>query len=201
MQIITGKYKGRKLVSLDTEKTRPTLARVKESIFAFVRDEIENSIVLDLFAGSGAMGIEAISEGAKKVYFVDNNKDAKKIISKNLINVKEDYEIKIADYLDALKEFKNRNLLFDLVFLDPPYKSDYGEKAISMLKDLKLLKNNAIIVFEQTTENCLQNPLNGFIIEKSRKYGIVNVSILKNIEDWYGYYSINWRIRRWVLSR
>ena len=183
MQIITGKYKGRKLVSLDTEKTRPTLARVKESIFAFVRDEIENSIVLDLFAGSGAMGIEAISEGAKKVYFVDNNKDAKKIISKNLINVKEDYEIKIADYLDALKEFKNRNLLFDLVFLDPPYKSDYGEKAISMLKDLKLLKNNAIIVFEQTTENCLQNPLNGFIIEKSRKYGIVNVSILKNIED------------------
>jgi len=183
MQIITGKYKGRKLVSLETDKTRPTLARVKESIFAMIQGEIQDSIVLDLFAGSGAMGIEAISEGAKKVYFIDNNFDAKKVLSKNLVNVKEDYEIIITDYKDALDKFSKKNQKFDLVFLDPPYKSDFGEIALSMLKDLKLLKNNAIIVFEQTTENCLQNPLNGFIIEKSRKYGIVNVSILKNIED------------------
>ena len=183
MQIITGKYKGRKLLSLDTEKTRPTLARVKESIFAMIQGNISDSVVLDLFTGSGAMGIESISEGAKKVYFVDNNIEAKKVLNKNLVNVKEDYEIFILDYQEALKSFKNMGVKFDLVFLDPPYKSNFGEKAISMLKDLKLLQKDAIIVLEENSKNCLQNSLNGFIIEKSRKYGIVNVSILKYIED------------------
>ena len=76
-----------------------------------------------------------------------------------------------------------KNLKFDLVFLDPPYASGFGEKAINQLNDLKLLNKNAIIVFEQEVKNCLQNPPGGFIIEKSRKYGIINVSILKYIED------------------
>jgi len=183
MQIITGKYKGRKLVSLETEKTRPTLARVKESIFAMIQRDIRNSIVLDLFAGSGAMGIEAISEGAEKVYFVDNNLDAKKILDKNLTNVKENFEINILDYIQALKTFNERKIQFNLVFLDPPYDSNFGEKAICLLRDLKLLKKDAIIVLEQTIKNCLQNPLKGFIIEKSKKYGIVNVTILRYVED------------------
>lgn len=183
MQIITGKYRGRKLISLETEKTRPTLARVKESIFAMVREEILDSVVLDLFAGSGSMGIECISEGAKKVYFVDNNKEAKKILEKNLINVKEDYEIKILDYLDSLKDFKSNGIKFNLVFLDPPYDSVFGEKAIEKLKDLKLLQKDAIIVLEQNCKNCLQNSPDGFIIEKSRQYGIAQVTILKYIED------------------
>ena len=183
MQIITGKYKGRKLISLDTEKTRPTLARVKESIFATIQNEIYDSTVLDLFAGSGSMGIEALSEGAKKVYFVDNNPQAKKILLKNLERVNDEYEIKIADYLDALSEFKRKNIKFSLVFLDPPYNSDFGEKALIALNDLKLLEKDAIIVFEQEVKNCLQKTPNGFIIEKSKKYGIVNVSILKYIED------------------
>ena len=183
MQIITGKYKGRRLISLETERTRPTLARVKESIFAMIQGYITESTVLDLFAGSGAMGIEAISEGAKKVYFVDNNKEAKKIIDKNLVNIKEDCEIIILDFIDALYHFNKRNIKFDLVFLDPPYDSDFGEKAISLLKDLKLLEKDAIIVLEQESKKCLQNPISGFIIEKSRKYGIANVTILKYIED------------------
>ena len=84
MQIITGKYRGRKLVSLDTKKTRPTLARVKESLFSMVDEKIAGATVLDLFAGSGALGIEALSRGAEKVYFVDNNVDAKKVIQTNL---------------------------------------------------------------------------------------------------------------------
>ena len=183
MQIITGKYKGRRLISLETEKTRPTLARVKESIFAMIQGKIQGATALDLFAGSGAMGIEAISEGAEKVYFVDNNFEAKKVLDKNLVNVKEEYEIFLQDYESALKTFSNKNIKFDLVFLDPPYNSDFGEKAIYLLKDLKLLKKDAIIVFEHTSEKCLQNKLERFIIEKSRKYGIVMVTILKYIED------------------
>jgi len=183
MQIITGKYKGRRLISLDTDKTRPTLARVKESIFAMIQGCISNATVLDLFAGSGAMGIESISEGAEKVYFVDHNKDYKKILDKNLINVKEPYEILISDYQDALNSFKSKNIKFDLVFLDPPYNSDLGENALYLLRDLKILKKDAIIVFEQTSKNCLQNEPNGFIIEKSRKYGLVAVTILKYTGD------------------
>ena len=183
MQIITGKYKGRKLLSLDTDKTRPTLARVKESIFSMIQGDILGSVVLDLFAGSGAMGIEAISEGAEKVYFVDHNKDYKKVLDKNLDRVKEPYEILISDYEEALKLFSRQNLKFDLVFLDPPYDSNYGENAISLLRDLKLLKKDAIIVFEHTSKNCLQNPTNGFIIRKSKSYGLAQVTILKYIGE------------------
>ena len=91
MQVIAGKYKGRKLISIDSIKTRPMLARVKESIFAMIDEYIPNSTVLDLFAGSGALGLEAISRGAKKVYFVDLNKDIKKILDTNLRRVTEDY--------------------------------------------------------------------------------------------------------------
>ena len=73
MRVVSGKYKGRKLLSLETEKTRPTLARVKESIFAMIQDYINSSVVLDLFAGSGSLGIEALSNGASTCYFFDNN--------------------------------------------------------------------------------------------------------------------------------
>ena len=98
MQIITGKYKGRKLVSTKEETTKPTLARVKESMFCVIADEIENKVVLDLFAGSGALGIECVSRGAKKVYFCDNNKDAINYLKKNLNNIKDDYVILEDDF-------------------------------------------------------------------------------------------------------
>ena len=105
MQIITGKYRGRKLLSLETEKTRPTLARVKESLFSMVDEYISDKVVLDLFAGSGALGIEALSRNAKKVYFVDSNPDAKKVIETNLRNVKEDFSVEISDYVLALDKY------------------------------------------------------------------------------------------------
>ena len=191
MQIITGKYKGRKLISIDSQTTRPTLARVKESIFAMIQGEINGSVVLDLFAGSGAMGIESISEGAEKVYFVDKNPEYKKILNKNLVRVNEPYEILTCDYLDALNIFNRKNLQFNLVFLDPPYDSDFGEKALSLLRDLNLLKKDAIIVFEQISKKCLQNPPKGYIISKYKTYGLASVTILKYTGEQYGHNSIN----------
>lgn len=179
MQIIAGKYKGRKLKSLDTIDTRPTLTRIKESMFDMLGESVTNSVVLDLFAGSGALGIEALSRGADKVFFVDINKDAKKVIESNLKNVKEDYEIIINSFENALTMLNKRNIKFDLVLLDPPYKSDFGIKAIEMLDKLHLLSPNALICFESDSKNRLPNVEKSFKIYKVRDYGQKTVIILE----------------------
>ena len=118
MQIITGKYRARKLVGVDSDGTRPTLARVKESVFNLIQDRITGRVVLDLFAGSGAFGAECISRGATKVYFVDNSEKAIKAIKQNTNKMTEDFEIIKSNFEDALKMFEAQNLKFDLVYLD-----------------------------------------------------------------------------------
>lgn len=179
MQIITGKYRGRKLLSLETEKTRPTLARVKESLFSMVDEYISDKVVLDLFAGSGALGIEALSRNAKKVYFIDSNPDAKKIIETNLRNVKEDFSVEISDYVLALDKYAKTGVKFDIVFLDPPYKSDFGAKAIDLLAKKNLLNDGAIVCLEYEGVNHLQSFPECYIILKSKKYGIAGIVILE----------------------
>ena len=121
MQIITGKYRARKLIGVDSTDTRPTLARVKESVFNLIFDKIEGKVVLDLFAGSGAYGAECISRGAKEVFFVDQTEKAIKTIKTNTQKMTEKFEVIKSSFLDALSSFEKRNLKFDVVFLDPPY--------------------------------------------------------------------------------
>ena len=179
MQIITGKYRARKLVAVDSLETRPTLARVKESIFNLIADKIEDKIVLDLFAGSGAYGIECISRGSKEVFFVDQSEKAIKVIQTNTQRISEKFEILKLGFVDALNQFQKRNLKFDLVFLDPPYDSDYVLKSLNILKEKQLLNNGAIIVVEHKLANDLQNLPECYIIKKSRKYGIAFVDILE----------------------
>lgn len=181
MQIITGKYRARKLVSVSSELTRPTLARVKESVFNLIQGRVQGAVVLDLFAGSGAFGAECISRGAKKVYFVDNQNEAVKIIKLNTKNMTEDFEIKLADFEQALFDFAKQNVKFDLVYLDPPYKSDFAVKALEILAKQKLLENDATIIVEHEHKNDLQNKPECYIIEKSKKYGIAFVDVLKFI--------------------
>lgn len=179
MQVITGKYRGRKLLSLETEKTRPTLARVKESLFSMIDEYIFDSTVLDLFAGSGSLGIEALSRGAKNVFFVDNNKDAKKIIEKNLMNVKEKFSIDVCDFSIALDKYAKMGVKFDIVFLDPPYKSDFAEKALDLLNKKNLLKNGSIVCVEFEGGNHLHSFDECYIILKSKTHGIAGIEILE----------------------
>lgn len=179
MQIITGKYRARKLVSVVGDTTRPTLARVKESVFNLINGEIENKVVLDLFAGSGAFGAECISRGAKKVYFVDREPNAISAIKTNTQKMTEDFEIKRSDYKAALEDFKSRKIKFDVVYLDPPYKSDFAMQSLNLLEKYELLNGNAIIVVEHESQNDLQNLSNCYIMSKSRKYGIAYVDILR----------------------
>ncbi len=179
MQIITGKYRARKLQAVDSTETRPTLARVKESVFNLIFDRIAGSVVLDLFAGSGAFGVECISRSAEKVYFVDASEKAIKTIKLNTKNMVEDFEILKVDYVSALNEFKRKNIKFNLVYLDPPYKSDYAIKALDLLDELSLLASDATIVVEHEFQNDLQKLKECYIIEKSKKYGIAFVDVLK----------------------
>ena len=183
MQIITGKYRARKLVPVKSEGTRPTLARVKESIFNLIQTEIQDSLVLDLFAGSGAFGVECISRGAKAVYFVDKSGEAIDAIQTNTKNMTEEFHVLKTDFLDALSEFSRKNLAFDIIYLDPPYKSDYAMQAIDKIYRLNLLGHNGLIVVEHESENDLQKLPECYIMEKSRKYGIARVDIFRNKRD------------------
>ena len=179
MQIITGKYRARKLIGVDAETTRPTLARVKESIFNLIQWEIDGAVVLDLFAGSGAFGAECISRNAKKVYFVDKEQKAINTIKLNTKNMKEDFEIIKNSFDNALDFFAEKGVKFDIIYLDPPYKSDFAIRSIEKIANLCLLNENGIIVIEHECENDLQNLPKCYIIEKSKKYGIAYIDILR----------------------
>ena len=145
MRIISGKYRGRKLKGFNIEGTRPTMDRVKESLFGIIQSHLANSVVLDLFAGSGALGLEAISNEARKCYLIDNNIEAIKTIKENSLNIKENLNIICIDYKKFLKE---TDKTFDIIFLDPPYQSNQLNKALKIIEERELLNKNGIIVCE-----------------------------------------------------
>ena len=184
MRIISGKNRGTKLYTLDGENTRPTLDRVKEPLFSILNFDIVDSIVLDLFAGSGALGLESISRGAKEAILCDNSKKAIHIIEQNVQKTGTSSKVKIIndDYLKILESLKLQNYKFDIVFLDPPYKTDYAEKASQKLVEYNLLSENGIIVIEtdrkrEVVENI--NKLNLFNIFDERKYGRAELIFIK----------------------
>ncbi len=181
MKIITGKYKGRRLEGFTIEGTRPTMDRVKESIFGMLQNNMENSIVLDLFAGSGNLGIEALSEGAKKAYLVDSNNQAIRIMKKNIqiINI-ENVECIHLDYQKALQKFATDKIKFDLIFLDPPYQTNYIEKSIKIIEDKELLRENGIIICESDKKEKIQYSSKWKCV-KEKKYGDKVVVLLEKI--------------------
>ena len=175
MKVIQGKHKGTILKGFEIDGTRPTMDRVKESLFAMIQNKVPNSIVLDLFAGSGNLGIEALSMGAQECYFVDKNNIACKIIKENLDKVREAGKIIKLDYLDALKTF---DIKFDIIFLDPPYNTDYIDRSINLITKYDLLNEDGIIVCESNDVNKI-TVLSNYQVLKSKKYGEKMVIILK----------------------
>ena len=180
MKIISGKYKGRNIEGFTLDGTRPTMDRVKESLFATIQDYIENSIILDLFSGSGNLAIEALSEGAKYAYAVDKNYKACNTIKKNINTIGIDnIEVINLDYKQALLSFKD-NITFDIIFLDPPYKTDYIKESLVKIENYNLLNNNGIVVCESDNlEKVVYS--NYFNSVKEKKYGDKWVVILKKV--------------------
>lgn len=178
MRVISGKYKGTFLDGFDIAGTRPTMDRVKESMFAMIQTKLKNSVCLDLFAGSGSLGIEALSNGAKYCYFVDNSTDIYKILKNNLSKLSaNNYQAIFKNYKQALKEFKNNNIKFDIIILDPPYKLNLINDIIQYISENDLLNKNGIIMCEYEDEILKDNL---FTLFKHKKYGSKNVSIYIN---------------------
>ena len=179
MKIISGKYKGRNLDGHNLDGTRPTMERVKESLFAIIQNHLDNAIVLDLFSGSGNLGIEALSEGASFTYLVDFNKKAADTIKKNLntIGIKEAEVINL-DYKKALNYLKDKKM--DLIFLDPPYKTDFIEQSIKLIDEYNMLNDDGLIICENDSLDKIVYPDN-YEVVKDRKYGDKWVVILKKI--------------------
>lgn len=174
MRVIQGKHKGTILKGFDIDGTRPTMDRVKESLFAMIQNKIMDSVVLDLFAGSGNLGIEALSGGAKACVFVDKNSIACKTIKENLDKVREEGTIIKLDYKDALSTFNNK---FDIIFLDPPYDTDYINKSLELISKFDILTNKGIVVCESNDLNKIK--YDSYYQEcKERKYGEKIVVIL-----------------------
>ena len=179
LRVISGSARGLKLDSLDGLSTRPTLDRVKESIFNMLFDAVCGANVLDLFAGSGALGIEALSRGAEKCTFVDCSKDAINIVKKNIskASVLDRAEVFWGDY-DRF--FSSCSAQFDIVFLDPPYKAGFTEDVLSKLKKNNLLKKDCIIVVE-SDKNFKPHFSDDYKTVKEKNYGRVNVCLLEVI--------------------
>ena len=174
MRVISGKYKGKKLIGFDIDGTRPTMDRVKESLFGIIQNKLKNSIVLDLFAGSGSLGIEALSNGASEVYFIDNNIELINVIKKNTIGMNEKIHVIKSDYNSALELLKNSNIKFDIIFLDPPYKLNLINDCLNKIIEYNLLNKDGIIVCEYENENIENYKLS---LIKDKKYGSKNIKI------------------------
>lgn len=182
MRVISGKARGTKLNTIESNLTRPTLDRVKESLFNILQNDIENNTILDLFAGSGAIGIEFLSRGAKKAYLCDKSQDACKIIKQNLEKTRmiENSVLINKDYKKCLEELKKINEKFDIIFLDPPYEADLAIDAIKKIKELDLLNEQGSIIIEtdQVSREIEKLKKLGIEIKDCRKYGRVSLIFL-----------------------
>lgn len=177
MRIISGTMRGTILYTLEGDNTRPTLDRVKEALFSKINFEIQDATILDLFAGSGALGLESLSRGADKVFLCDNSRDAIKIINQNLekTRTKDKVSLLNMDYKKALEELRKQDIKFDIVFLDPPYKTDFAEDAAKYIVENGLLKIDGFIVLETDEKERVLNNLDTNILEirEIKKYGRV----------------------------
>ena len=182
MRIISGTAKGTKLYTLEGDNTRPTLDRVKESLFNIIQGEIEDSVVLDLFSGSGAIGLEFASRGAKKVYLNDNSEEAVQIIKQNIdkTHLSEKVEIYNLDFLKLIQKLQGKS--FDIIYLDPPYKTDFIIQSLNELLKFKMITQETLIILETDDEKRIIEEIefeSKFQITDKRKYGKAYIIFLK----------------------
>ena len=182
MRVITGSARGRRLKELEGMETRPTTDRVKEGVFSIIQFEIEGRRVLDLFAGTGQLGIECLSRGRQSAVFVDRRADALKLIRENL---------KTTDLLerasvvsgDALEFLKSRRERFDLIFLDPPYGAGLLEPALEQIVRFDILSPHGIIVAEHPKETVLPPLPAPYRVHRVYRYGKIGLTVCRRDQD------------------
>lgn len=185
MRVISGKARGSILHSIESTNTRPTLDRVKESLFNILQGEIEDKTVLDLFAGSGQIAIEFLSRGAKEAILCDNSKDAVNMINKNLQKTKLQDKAKVynMDYESLLEKIKGQKI--DFVFIDPPYKENLSVNAVEKIIKNKILSNEGKIIIETDEPERDIKELEKIEVKEKiydiRKYGRATLIFIKEV--------------------
>ena len=170
MRVITGKARGVQLKTPEGMQTRPTADRVKEALFSIINFDIPGAKVLDLFGGTGQLGIEALSRGADKAVFIDAREDACRIIRENLRRTKLEAQASVvrSDYQDYLKRCKEK---FDIILLDPPYAEVFLENALKCITEIDILQSGGIIIAERPLGKELPYEFEGYTRSKDYKYG------------------------------
>ncbi|PIV23264.1 MAG: 16S rRNA (guanine(966)-N(2))-methyltransferase RsmD [Deltaproteobacteria bacterium CG03_land_8_20_14_0_80_45_14] len=180
MRIISGTSRGRKLVTPRNHFLRPTSDRVKESLFNILREEMGGKVVLDLFAGTGNLGIEALSRGAKKAIFVEKGRQALRLIQRNLtqFGLEEQSEILPKDANRAIGILKQRGECFDLIFMDPPYEKGLIQKTLMQLNFHQIYHKDSILVIEHNRREPLPYIMDGWNLIRQRRIGDTVISFL-----------------------
>lgn len=176
LYIIAGEYKGRKIEMPADRDIRPTPGKVKEAIFSIIGHDLEQAIVIDLFAGTGNLGLEALSRGASKVYFGEKTKTGYDLISKNISAFEAESRSRLirGDWETVLSLIKEPA---DLIFLDPPYKAGLMESCVNTVFRNNLLTDGGIIVCEHDSRQTVPDMIGGFSIWKSKKYGNTSITL------------------------
>ncbi len=176
MRVITGSARGCRLQTLEGNDVRPTTERVKEAMFSAIQFDIEGRRVLDLFAGSGQLGIEALSRGAENAVFIDNSNKSLDVVRRNLTAARLDDKAKVinTDFASYLSMTPDR---FDIVFIDPPYSTGMVEQALSLIP--RVMSEYGIIICEHPCDEQLPDSIDGFSIHKFYKFGKLAFSIYR----------------------
>ena len=178
MRVITGSARGVRLKTPEGLDTRPTTERVKEALFSAIQFEIEGRRVLDLFAGSGQLGIEALSRGAERAVFVDAGKNAAALVKENLRRSKltDKAQVVQTDYLSYLSRCREK---FGLIFLDPPYAENFLENALEKIVEFDILASGGIIDAERPEGKELPQEFEGYTRSRDYRYGITLITLYR----------------------
>lgn len=182
MRIIAGKYRSLKLETLDGNMTRPTLDKVKEAVFSSLGGMFDGGVMLDLYSGSGAIGLEAISRGFDHAYLVDQSFKATQIIHKNISHLHCESQTTVLTMKDvkAIEFLASQNIRFTHVYLDPPYAKQKHLTILELLHTHQLLKDNAIIIIESNKEETYDFNSENYTTYKTAVYGIMKITYIRH---------------------
>lgn len=182
MRIIAGELKGRKLVTPKDDSVRPTTDKVKEAVFSMLMPYLQDSVVIDLFAGTGSLGLEAISRGAKRAYFVDKDRRSIAMVRENVrhCGVEDRAVILCSDHASALSRIHDTA---DIVFLDPPYRTGLLTECMQLLRDTGILPEGGIVVAEHDSHDSMPDQIAGFRKIRDRRYGKIGISVYEQEEQ------------------
>jgi 16S rRNA (guanine966-N2)-methyltransferase len=179
MRITAGRFKGKRIKTVKSNDVRPTLSKIRESIFNIIQNQISQAKMLDLFAGSGIMGIEAASRGAEEVVFIEKNPLVFKILKENLKDFDFNYNLYLTDALKAIEKLSGSK--FDIIFADPPYNSELIPQIITKIKGNSILSNSGMLILEHSIKLNIEEIIghDDFEIYKKKIYGDTAITIIK----------------------